>query len=102
MIIIITRVYGVETSVTLLDTPGVESGQTTLHCPLSRLMVNTLNESLHWVLLKTQVEREARDLIDALGATLVSYENVPSWAHDEEPANDNEPLQLELPLVGGE
>lgn len=49
-----------------------------------------------------KVEREARDLIDALGATLVSYEEVPSWAHDEEPANDNEPLQLELPLVGGE
>ena len=46
---------------TLLDTPGVESGQTTQHCPLSRLVVNTLNESLHWVLLKTQVEREARE-----------------------------------------
>ena len=55
-----TRVYGVETSVILLDTPGVESGQTS-HCPLSSLVVNTLNESLHWVLLKTQVEREARE-----------------------------------------
>ena len=53
--------YGVETSLTLLDTPGVESGQTAQLCPLSRLMVNTLNESLHWVLLKTQVEREARE-----------------------------------------
>ena len=50
-----------ETSVTLLDTPGVESGKTSLHCPLSRLVVNTLNESLHWMLLKTQVEREARE-----------------------------------------
>lgn len=49
-----------------------------------------------------KVERETRDLIDALGATLVSYEEVPSWAHDEEPANDNEPSQLELPFDVGE
>ena len=44
------------------------------------------------------VEEDTRDLISRLGATLVGYENVPSWPHEAllEAANDNEPRQLDL------
>ena len=43
-----------------------------------------------------KVEAEVVDLIDTLGGTIVSYENIPDWAHDEEAANDNRPQQLDL------
>ena len=49
-----------------------------------------------------KVEREVVDLIDSLGGTIVTYEDIPDWAHQQEPANDNEPLQLELPFDLGE
>ena len=48
-----------ETSVTLLDTPSIKSGQET--SPLSRLLVNSFTEALHWLLLKMTVECEQRD-----------------------------------------
>jgi len=45
------------------------------------------------------VEEDTRKLVDLLKAALVSHEDIPDWAHDPanlEPANDNEPRQMDL------
>jgi hypothetical protein len=42
------------------------------------------------------VEGKTKTLVDYLGVTVVSNDNIPDWAHEEEPANDNEPQQLDL------
>ena len=39
------------------------------------------------------VERRSRNLIEDLGGTIVGYWDVPEW---DDPANDNEPVQLDL------
>ena len=48
------------------------------------------------------VEEKTKDLADYLGATIVGYENIPDWVHEEaelardEASNDNKPVQLDL------
>lgn len=45
------------------------------------------------------VEEGTRKLVQILGGTVVSYEDIPEWAHDPaliEPVNDNQPQQLDL------
>ena len=42
------------------------------------------------------VDTNTRSLIESLGGTVVSHETIPDWAHEQEAANDNEPVQLDL------
>ena len=64
----------------------------------ARVMDNDDIEKHGNVMSAKDVVKKTRRPRQQTGGTLVGYENVPSWPHEAllEPANDNEPRQLDL------
>ena len=52
------NVYGADTFIALVDSPGVQSNSTGDETDFSRLLVNTLNEAMSWITHKIVFEKE--------------------------------------------
>ena len=53
-------VYGAENYITIVDTPGVDS-ENDSKSDFSRLLTNTLNETVNWMIQKLIIVREDND-----------------------------------------